>query len=516
MSTLTFDIERARLIAARHLLPEHFDEFQRLAKSVVHGPAFQIIFIDCSDSAYRNRLIDSLNEVLKLAGLRSARLPLSGRVRGAAAFEGRLRLHSISSQVVHILGGAAWFDASSWDELNQRRERLARDARARLVFWLDADAIALLATQAQDLWAWRSGVYAFEPVSGTAAMPGALVPMPFERGSFDNRNMAERHRRVIELQSVLARVPPIDEELRLPLIDELGYLLRDLGELDAAVAHWRDVEIPLYRARHDERAVAITMGKIGDVLQLRGQLDEALRIRREEELPVYERLGDERSRAVTMGSIADALQSRGQVDDALRIRRDELLPVFDRLGDERSRAVTIGKIADVLQWRGDLDEALRIRREEQLPVYERLGDQRLRAVTMGQIADVLLLRGQPDEAMLIWRGDLLPVFERLGDQRLRAVTMGRIANVLQSRGQLDEAMRIRREEELPVYERLGEQRELLLCWAKLATSLLARGAAGDRDEAHELLTAALADAQQMRLPEAQLIAEWLKRAGAPQ
>ena len=190
MSAPTFDIERARLIAARHLLPEHFDEFQRLAKSVVHGPAFQIIFIDCADSAYRNRLIDSLDEVLRLAGLRSARLPLGGGVRDAAALELRLRLHSSKTQVVHILGGAQWFDATRWDELNQRRERLARNARARLVFWLDAEAIAVLATQAQDLWAWRSGVYAFEHSAAATAPPVVPLPTPFTPGDFDTRSMA--------------------------------------------------------------------------------------------------------------------------------------------------------------------------------------------------------------------------------------------------------------------------------------------------------------------------------------
>ena len=222
MSTLTFDIERARLIAARHLLPEHFDEFQRLAKSVVHGPAFQIIFIDCADSAYRNRLIDSLDEVLRLAGLRSARLPLGGGVRDAAALELRLRLHSSKTQVVHILGGAQWFDATRWDELNQRRERLARDARARLVLWLDADAIAVLATQAQDLWAWRSGVYAFEHSAAATALPVVPLAAPFTSGDFDTRSMAQRHRRVIELKAVLGRVPPLDEELQVPCSPEVS------------------------------------------------------------------------------------------------------------------------------------------------------------------------------------------------------------------------------------------------------------------------------------------------------
>ena len=306
MSAEPFDVERARLVAASRLLPEYFDEFQRLAKSVVHGPAFQLLFIDCADSRYRDRVIDDIGEVLRAAQLRSSRLPLSGGVRDAAALEARLRQHAAKAEVVHVVGSGPWFNATRWDDLNQRRERLARDARARLLFWLDAEAIALLSLHGQDLWAWRSGVYAFESQPSAPLTVPASAGRPGD-GAPDTRSMAARHRRVVELKRMLAAVPPPSEELRVPLLDELGRLLYHLGELDASLAHWREVELPLHRERHDERAVAITMGKIADVLQSRGQLDEALRIRREEQLPVYERLGDQRERAVTMGKIADEI-----------------------------------------------------------------------------------------------------------------------------------------------------------------------------------------------------------------
>ena len=127
---------------------------------------------------------------------------------------------------------------------------------------------------------------------------------------------------------------------------------------------------------------------------------------------------------------------------------------------------------------------------------------------------MLQARGQLDEALRIWREEVLPVFERLGDQRARAATVGRIADVLQARGQLDEALRIRREEQLPVYERLGDQRERLVCWAKLAMGLNMRGGPGDREEARQLLAAALDDAQRMRLPEVEVITKLLAQIDA--
>ena len=213
------------------------------------------------------------------------------------------------------------------------------------MFWLDADAIALASGKAPDLWAWRGGVYAFLPAAAPAASATAIgfgpelgltggysAPIPSRPAGADNRSMAERSRRVAEIRAWLATKPAPPDELLVAPVDELGRLLHELGDYDAALQHWREVELPLNRRLGNEKAEAVTKGQIADILRDRGRLDEALRIRTEEQLPVYERLGDVREKAVTMGKIADILQDRGQLDEALRIRREEQLPVFERLG----------------------------------------------------------------------------------------------------------------------------------------------------------------------------------------
>jgi tetratricopeptide (TPR) repeat protein len=177
-----------------------------------------------------------------------------------------------------------------------------------------------------------------------------------------------------------------------------------------------------------------------------------------------------------------------------------VLPVYERLGDVRSKAVTLGKIADVHQARGQLDEALRIRQEEELPVYERLGDVHAKANSMLNITDVLRARGQLDEAHRLLREEALPIFERLGDVLGKANTMGRIAAVHEARGQLDEALTIRSEETLPVYERLNRRRDLAVEQANVATLLLLSRDRKRRDEARDLLTAALKSAVDLKLP----------------
>ncbi|MCK6424258.1 MAG: hypothetical protein L6Q75_04115 [Burkholderiaceae bacterium] len=461
----------ARSLAKELPEPSRAD-FLRLTRALLHGPRFQWLLVEVPSDALRDRLLSALDRVMLAAHLQCSRLPLDRSLTDVPALEAALVRHAKGCAVVHVLGRRGWFDAARWDAFNVRRERLALEARARLVFWLDAEAIEAASMGAPDLWAWRSGVYSFSDAADGASpqvQGEAIAPVGAAGSSVDVRSVDERLKRIAALRAWLSEDPPPSDEEREGSVAELGQLLMSVGEYEAALNHWRDVVLPLTERLGHERNATVTRGWIADILQARGQLDEALLIRQEEQLPVYERLGDVREAAVAKGRIADILQARGQLDEALRIRQEEELPVFERLGDVRSAAVTKGKIADILQARGQLDEALRIWQEEQLPV-----------------------------------------FERLGDVRSAALAKGRIADILQARGQLDEALRIRQEEQLPVHERLGDVRSAAITKAQIGLQLLERG---EPQGGERLLRQALSALQAMKLPEADQLAAQMHARG---
>jgi tetratricopeptide (TPR) repeat protein len=461
----TFDAEQARLAAAAHLQPAHFVEFQRLAKSLIHGPQFQLLIVDCRDERLRAKVLRSLESIEQQAGLRRAKIVLDASVGGVQVLESMLIALAVKHDVIHVLGASTWMDAGRWESFNLLRERLSTAVRVRLLLWLSPDAIGALARHASDIWAWRSGIYIFnssktefpiEYMVDQGVVSSVLLSEPF-----DARSMKDRFQRVSQLRELLASASVFHNELKSPLLAELGDLLFSLGELDGALTIYRDEMLPILGDASDVQARAATWSRIAHVLRVRGDSDAAIKILREELLPIFEMLGDVRSRAVTMGYIADVLQDRDELEESLRIRLEEQLPVYERLGDIHSRAITMGKIADVLQDIGQLDESLKIRFEEQLPVYEKIGDARARAVTMGKIADVL-----------------------------------------QARGEFDEALRIRREEQLPVYETMGDVRALLVGRTNLAICLAMRGRMEDKPEIDRLLQLAYREARRLGLPEA--------------
>jgi tetratricopeptide (TPR) repeat protein len=510
MALSPFDLEQRRQQAARSLPANCFDDFLRLTRTLVHGPEFQWLLVDASHEGLRKQVMTALDGVLRAAGLRVNRLPTT-RVTDAANLETRLEHHATQADVVHVLVSPGWFTPQRWDEFNVRRERLATQARARLVFWLDEDAIRTASQSAPDLWAWRGGVYAFRPNVPPSATERIDLPTPFQRHTaLDSASLAERHRRVKDIREWLAKHPDAPDELKVAPMEELGRLLASLGELDEALDHLRNHELPLLQRLNNVLAQAIVKGQIADILQAQGQYDESLHIRQSEELPVYEQLRASRNIAASLGKVAEVLTLRGQYDDALHILQEGVLPVFERLGDQHAQAVTLARVANIHTSRDDCNKSLHILQHLVLPIVERLGDQRSRSATLSQIADVFILLGRHEEALRILRDEVLPVFERLGDQRERAAALGKIAGALHHRGKLDEALEIRRNQELPAYERLGDLRELMVGRTNLAILLQERNHPGDRDEALSLLHQALQTAQQLNLPEAALIVERLR------
>ncbi|WP_300454015.1 tetratricopeptide repeat protein [Accumulibacter sp.] len=423
----------------------HSGDLLRLQRLLEHGDGFQLVFAACLSFAYRQRLI-------ALIGLRhpSAAIVDLQSMSETSALIDALRRIGPQHNPIHLVGVEAWLrqaGPTALQALNYRREALAADLPSTLILWLEPGVIARFASEAPDLWAWRTAVLDF------SHPPAERQSVHRESIFLGGAERASRERRLAEIADYLRTLGEPggpDAELMLEASD----IERSLGRPEEALRQ-ASAAREVFRRIGDRRGEAVAAGRHADILQSRGDLDEALRIRVEEQLPVYERLGDVRSKAVTQGQIADILQSRGDLDEALRIRVQEQLPVYERLGDVRSMAVTQGQIADILQSRGDLDEALRIRVEEQLPVYERLGDVREKAVTQGKIADILESRGDLGEALRLLAEEVLGAFERLGDVRSKAVTRGQIADILQSRGQLAEALALH-EERLPVAERLGD------------------------------------------------------------
>ncbi|MFT5327463.1 MAG: tetratricopeptide (TPR) repeat protein [Planctomycetaceae bacterium] len=492
---------------------DNFDEaestFRALSRSLRRANGFSVLIAVCNTPVRQNELLDRLDADLGEVTL---------RVEAAADTDDVLALvestlgenRPPAIMVTGLANGIRSADPihPKLRALNHRREEWRESVPCPIVFWIPEFLLQPIAQQAPDFLDWRSGTFLFLDPLGTSF--GSILGASDLASEPWRLTEEERRQRMAQLQEWLAATPTADSSdpatIRWSL--ELADHYLRLGEFDECFELAKEL---IARAK-DEWSRSFAWGLIASILETRGEFDEALRIRREEQLPVFNRNGDLPAVAVTKWQIADVLHTLGERQDALRILTDEVLPYFEDCGEDRGKAITLGSIADLLEANGDLNEALRIHREETLPIFERLGDAHAMAITQGQIADILQGRGDLDKALRIHREETLPVFERLGDVREKAVVCGKIASVLQSQGNADEAVRILREDVVPVFKRLGMTRELSAAQYNLAVAFLDRREGADNRRAKELLEESLKTAEQLRLPEVDIIRELLRVA----
>ena len=306
----------------------------------------------------------------------------------------------------------------------------------------------------------------------------------------------------------------------------LGELVRDRGNLDAALKHQMDAnEIASERARakpddaERQRDLSISYEKLGDVFYSTGDIGKAL---------VYFRKGQEISRrlaendennthwqrdlAVLLERIGDVLVTQGQFDDALESYRQSatIRSALAKRAPEneswqRDHSVALERLGDALHFKGDGAEALEKYRQS-LAISEELaardkdnaGRQYDLSVSATKVGDMLRSSERLDEALTFYR-DSLAIGEKLVARepsnakwsRALSVSLIKVADVLAQKKQIsesvksyDEALRIRKELVDSDPSNALWQRDLAVIYSKFAA---AHQLTGDRDRAIEAL-----------------------------
>ncbi|MBA2496237.1 MAG: tetratricopeptide repeat protein [Acidimicrobiia bacterium] len=393
----------------------HAGALLRMERLVRDRRGFTLLVAGFGDSAYRDRVLTYLAD----GWLGGATVDAGDADGDFGQLEDRIGA-AARHGAVQVVGLEHWPGDSGllWHAFNHHRERIASLCPAPLLVWVPRVAARLLATEAPDLWAWRSGVFKLREASPAPTIEPAGIVV--DRGSAAS---AERRDRVQEISEHLDRLDAVTHPADLALLIERGELLTDLGDPPAAALDDFEAAIAGYEKADDRFGEARARSLVADLTSRAGDPTSALTTLLSQVLPVYDQLGDIHSRAITWGRIADIHYQRGNLDEALRIRREQL-PVFDQLGDIHSRASAWGRIAAIHYQRGDLDEALRIH-EEQLPVYNQLGD--IDGIAAANWSMALILRAQDDDGAALPK--LLTAYELL-TRTGRALGIASVGEVL--------------------------------------------------------------------------------------
>lgn len=467
---ITFDFLRQR--AALDLSPEQQAEFQRLVKVLRFGSKFQMIFVEIGDAGLREQLIASLSEILQPAHLRCVQIDLSAAgFDDVYGFERQLHIHNdAKADVIHIVNTEYWLNDVRLHGLNLRREALAHTLQCKLVFWMSPSVLDNVALHAADLWSWRSGVYTFQGRI-IAATPRFGWASPSAAISGES-SFAERATRISILRQQLSTL--IDDELRLPLLDELANLLYSMGSGKEALSIWRDEKLPACRRLGNRLGEAWTLFEIAAELINQGLHGEALQLLNNEVLPIAHELKNKQVEAQVLLHTAYILRFSGKPRESLHLC-DTVLQLAVELTDKSLQAQAYAGKAETLHFLNEQQQRLDILREKVLPIWQELNFSFGIATTYGQIAGALARLGRNDEALDIYKNHQLPAWTQLHNVEEVAICQAEIANILQSYGKLDDALRLLEDDVLPVMRKLGIPRSVAVTCHRIAFVLAEQG-----------------------------------------
>ena len=183
------------------LLSEHSGAFLRLCKLLSGKQGFTLCFLTFSDSAYRDKVAELLAHRLharvcvtidpeKPIGTEELFIRLN---KGKRAYRAQL------------FGMERWPDGldNLLTRLNHRRDALEEICQRPLLFWVPSRKLNLVATHAADLWAWRSGVFAFALSKG----PKGVESLHRSRIPFTSKaDEAKRRTRIGSCKTISQRV----------------------------------------------------------------------------------------------------------------------------------------------------------------------------------------------------------------------------------------------------------------------------------------------------------------------
>jgi hypothetical protein len=161
------------------------------------------------------------------------------------------------------------------NHLNLARDRF-RALGCPVVFWLREDALTRVARGAPDFWAWRSGVFEFEPDPGLARAAYEGQPRDGSTPAWWNLPAEEKATRRIVLEGLLEDYLAMGRDDPAPQVQraqadlylELGRLYYNAGRADNAI-HNLGQALTLFRAVGSRLGEANTLQAIGDVHSFR-------------------------------------------------------------------------------------------------------------------------------------------------------------------------------------------------------------------------------------------------------
>lgn len=350
---------------------------------------------------------------------------------------------------------------SFFDSLNWQRDKLRETIACPLVIWLPEFAVRILAVEAPDFWAWRSGVYYLGPAPAVIFRDTKEL-LRRETSEYDVLTRQEKERRLDQFKALLADYDKNQfgeglesEELlnvRFYVLQEAGNILLSLGDYKEAKRYFllalqmaerlkdkgllaqifRNLAIvsvaqgdytsteeytenvsEIAEESEDKEESASAFLFLGMLAAARGKYNKAEDFLRKS-LEIGQEGGNKELTALALISLGSASKDRGNYTEARRFL-EQSRRINEERGDKGGIVDNLIELSDLAKSQGDMDEALR-EIDHALTLSKEIKDRGRIARVLELYASLLVAHGDYPRAQDYYRTSL-ELYEQLGDKR---------------------------------------------------------------------------------------------------
>ncbi|MEM8545591.1 MAG: tetratricopeptide repeat protein [Cyanobacteria bacterium P01_H01_bin.119] len=212
------------------------------------------------------------------------------------------------------------------------------------------------------------------------------------------------------LQKSLSLNDGVDAGLKSIACSYLGYLKADQGEVDAAIALYRQSLDIKERIGHAQ-GKATTLQAIGRLKADQGEVDAASALY-QKSLDIFERIDFAQGKAMTLQAIGRLKADQGEVDAAITLYQKSL-DIYERSGYVQGKAATLRELANVKVMQGELETAASFY-QEALRIFERKSTALGKAKTLWQYGEFLADKKGDFETAVAYLQESLSIFQKIG------------------------------------------------------------------------------------------------------
>ena len=384
-----------------------------------------------------------------------------------------------------------------FDCLNWQRDKLRETITCPLVIWLPEFALRILALEAPDFWAWRSGVYYIEP-EPVGILKDTEELLMGDAREYGVLTYQEKIRRLQQFKALLEDYErqPFEKESESELLGIRFNLLHDAGIVSSSLANYKDAKqyllqglkmaerlkdkeplllsflglsvVSLYQGDYttgeeyakkaleiiqdlgDKHLIASTFSFLGSYASRQKDYKKA-EVFFMKELEIGKELGNNELIASALGDLGVLAKKLEKYTESKSFL-EQSLKINEEIGDKEEIVNNQIKLSDLAKNRGNINEAVR-RIEEAHSISTEIKDHRITAEVLEEQGSLAVAQGDYQHARKYYE-ESLKIYEQLGDKHNIALIYTKLGNIARDLGDYEEA-KGRYKESLKLFEEIG-------------------------------------------------------------